>query len=101
MDYEIERMCVGGEKKGKGSMKESCSDLHETGYAHNGLVRLIEDIAPRKCRPMGTRVLGVLRQEADNILHVPLSPSQLGTKETSSGVVSKKRLCLEEQKEGR
>lgn len=97
MDYEIERMCVGGEKKGKGSMKESCPDLHETGYAHNGLVRLIEDIPPRKCRSMGTCVLGVLRQEADNILHLPLSPSQLGTKETSSGIVSKKSLCLEEQ----
>lgn len=99
-DYEIERKCVGGEKKGKGSMKESCSDLHETGYAHNGLICLIEDIPPRKCLSMGTRVLGVLRQEAYNILHAPLSPSQLGTEETSSGIVSKKRLRLEEQRNG-
>lgn len=97
MDYEIERKCVGGEKKGKGSMKESCSDLHETGYAHNGLICLIEDIPPRKCCSMGTRVLGVLRQEACNILHAPLSPSQLGTEKTSSGIVSKKCLNLEEE----
>ncbi len=79
-------------------MKKSYSDLHETGYAHNGLICLIEDIPPRKCRSMGTRVLGVLRQEAYNILHAPLSPSQLGTEETSSGIVSKKRLQLEEQR---
>lgn len=95
MDYEIERKCVGGEKKGKGSMKESCSDLHETGYAHNSLVGLIEDVPPRKRCSVGTCVLGVLRQEAYNIFHTPLSSSQLGAEEISGGIVSKKRLCSE------
>ncbi len=98
--WDRKEMCRRKEKKGKGSMKESCSDLHETGYAHNGLIHLIEDIPPRKCRFMGTRVLGVFRQEAYNILHAPLSPSQLGTEDPSSGIVSKKRLCLEEQRNG-
>lgn len=87
MDYEIERKHVGGEENRNDGMKESCSDLHETGYARNGLVGLIEDIPPGECRSMGTRVFRVLRHEAYHILYAPLSPSQLRTEKTSREVV--------------
>ncbi|TRY90050.1 hypothetical protein DNTS_031571, partial [Danionella cerebrum] len=85
MDNQIKRKHVGGEKKGKEGMNEICSNLHETRYACDGLVGLIEDIPPCECCSIGTCIFRVLRQEACDIRNAPLCSRKLSTEESRAG----------------
>lgn len=48
------------------------TDLHEAGYAHDGLVRLVEDFPPGEGGAVGMRVLRIFGQEVGDVLHSPL-----------------------------